>query len=116
MPSNVSTLHLKQTFPPIIWIFNEGEGDGIESRLPFKIFSTLNLWQAFQQQPRASSPEDYFILTDPMIPDYETNQDLDPIQDDVPINERTPRGLALRSSSDNEEPVELQGTVYILGQ
>lgn len=66
--------------------------------------------EAFQQpQPQASSPEDYFILTDPMIPDYETNQDLDPIQDDVPINERTPRGLALRSSSDNEEPVELQG-------
>ena len=26
-------LHLKQTFPPIIWIFTEGEGDGIESRL-----------------------------------------------------------------------------------
>ena len=51
-----------------------------------------------------------------MIPDYETNHDLDPIQDDVPINERTPRGLALRSSSDNEEPVELQGTVYTLGQ
>ena len=25
----------------IIWIFTEGEGDGIESRLPFKIFSTL---------------------------------------------------------------------------
>ena len=43
------------------------------------------------------------------IPDYETNQDLDPIQDDLPLNERTPRGLALRSSSDNEEPVELQG-------
>ena len=34
---------LKQTFPPIIWIFIEGEGDGIESRLPFKIFSTLLL-------------------------------------------------------------------------
>ena len=34
-------LHLKQTFPPMIWILNEGEGDGIESRLPFKIFSTL---------------------------------------------------------------------------
>ena len=34
-------LHLKQTSPPIIGIFNEGEGDGIESRLPFKIFSTL---------------------------------------------------------------------------
>ena len=36
-PSNVLPLHL----PPIIWIFTEGEGDGIESRLPFKIFSTL---------------------------------------------------------------------------
>ena len=30
-----------KTFPAIIWIFAEGEGDGIESRLPFKIFSTL---------------------------------------------------------------------------
>ena len=35
----VSVVHyLKQTFPPIIWIFTEVEGDGIESRLPFKIF------------------------------------------------------------------------------
>ena len=40
-PSNVLPLHLNQTFPPIIWIFTEGEGDAIESRLPFKIFSTL---------------------------------------------------------------------------
>ena len=40
-PSNVSSLHLKQIFPPIIWIFTKGEGDGIESRLPLKIFSTL---------------------------------------------------------------------------
>ena len=32
-------LHLKQTFPPILLIFTEG--DGIKSRLPFKIFSTL---------------------------------------------------------------------------
>ena len=39
MPSNVLTLHLKQTFPPLIWIFTEDEGDGIESRLPYKIFS-----------------------------------------------------------------------------
>jgi hypothetical protein len=39
--SNVLPLHLKQTFPPIIWIFTEREGDGIESRLPFKMFSTL---------------------------------------------------------------------------
>ena len=40
-PSNVLLLHLKQTFPPIIWTFTEGKGDGIETRLPFKIFSTL---------------------------------------------------------------------------
>ena len=40
-PSNIFTLNLKQTFPPMIWIFTEGEGDGIESRIPFKIFSTL---------------------------------------------------------------------------
>ena len=35
-------LHLKQNFPPMIWIFTEGEG--IESRLHFKIFSTLKIW------------------------------------------------------------------------
>ena len=34
-------LHLKQNFLPRIWIFTGGEGDKIESRLPFKIFSTL---------------------------------------------------------------------------
>ena len=42
---NVLPLHLKHTFPPIIWIFTEGEG--IKSRLPFKVFSTLqtkNYW------------------------------------------------------------------------
>ena len=33
-------LHLKQTFMNIIWMFTEG--DGIESRLPFKICFTLN--------------------------------------------------------------------------
>ena len=27
-PSNVLPLDLKQTFPHMIWIFNEGEGDG----------------------------------------------------------------------------------------
>ena len=41
MPSNVLPLHLKQTFLPIIWIFTEGEGDRIKSRLPIKTFSTL---------------------------------------------------------------------------
>ena len=31
----------KQTFPPIIWIFTEDEGDGNKSWLLLKIFSTL---------------------------------------------------------------------------
>ena len=31
----------QQTFPFMICIFTEGEGDGIESRLPFKVFSAL---------------------------------------------------------------------------
>ena len=30
-------------FPPLIWIFTEGKGDGIKFRLPFKIFSTLQV-------------------------------------------------------------------------
>ena len=37
-PSNVLPLHLKQTFPPMIWIFTEGEGDGIKSKLLLKFF------------------------------------------------------------------------------
>ena len=40
-PSNVLPLHLNQTFPLVILIFTEGEVDGIESRLPLKIFSIL---------------------------------------------------------------------------
>ena len=32
-PSIVLPLHFKQTFPPIIWIFTEG--DGVKTRLPF---------------------------------------------------------------------------------
>ena len=46
LPTNF-LLQLKQTFPPIIWIFTDG--DGIEFRLPFKIFSTLtvrHLWSS----------------------------------------------------------------------
>ena len=43
MHSNVLSLHLKQTFPSIIWIFTEG--DRIESRPSFKIFSTLRTAQ-----------------------------------------------------------------------
>ena len=44
MPSNILLLHLKQIFPSIIWIFTEGEGNEIKSRLPFKTFSTLSSW------------------------------------------------------------------------
>ena len=40
-PSNVLPLPLKPTFPPIIWIFTECKGDGIESRLSSKIYFTL---------------------------------------------------------------------------
>ena len=42
-PSNVLPLSLKKTFPPIIWIFTEGEGDGIESglsSLAFLLYTT----------------------------------------------------------------------------
>ena len=46
-PSGITALHLKQTFPPIIWIFIEGEDDRIESRLPFKIFSKYFTQQIF---------------------------------------------------------------------
>ena len=42
MPRNVLPLPIKETFLPIIWIFTEGEG--IESRLPYRIFSP-SLWQ-----------------------------------------------------------------------
>ena len=40
--SNVLPLNLKQTFLPMIWIFTEGEGDGIEVIEPRQVaFSTL---------------------------------------------------------------------------
>ena len=49
-PAFIWPLHLHQTFSPIIWVFTKVEGDGIKSRLTFKIFSTLtpfysNTWQ-----------------------------------------------------------------------
>ena len=40
---NIQPCFVFTPYPPIIWIFTEGEGDGIESRLPFKIFSTLSV-------------------------------------------------------------------------
>ena len=47
-PSNVLPIHFKQTFPPIIWIFTEG--DGIQFRLAFKIFSTSNTQSKYQKR------------------------------------------------------------------
>ena len=44
----------KVWLPPIIWNFTEGEGDGIEFKLPFKIFSTLIL---------STNNVDYYIYT-----------------------------------------------------
>ena len=49
MPCNVMPLYLKQTFPPIIWIFTEGESDGIESGPSSQIFYTLIL-SSYQQK------------------------------------------------------------------
>ena len=49
-PSNVLPLYLKQTFLPIICIFNEVEGDVIELRLPFQIFSTLHTAKRIQDR------------------------------------------------------------------
>ena len=54
MPSNVLPLHLKQTFPLIIWIFTEGEGDGTKSRLSLKIFSTLSTSGKLHNPPDTS--------------------------------------------------------------
>ena len=40
-PSNVLPSHLKQTFPSIIWTFNQSEEDEVEVKLSSEIFSTL---------------------------------------------------------------------------
>ena len=50
IPSIVLPLHLKQTFPPIFWIFTEGEGDGIFLNLFYFKFLIIRikitgLWQ-----------------------------------------------------------------------
>ena len=72
MPLNVLPLHLKQTFPFIIWIFTEGEGDGIKSRLPFKIFSILpalfqspvreRVYQEMYQQTNKQTNKQTYLL------------------------------------------------------
>ena len=46
-PSSVLPYYLKLTLLPIIWIFTKSEGDGIESRLSFQIFSILPTWEVW---------------------------------------------------------------------
>ena len=62
-PSIVLPLHLKQAFPPIIWIFTEGEGDGSKSRLPFKIFSTLKTIFAINDLKYQNNIRALFIIS-----------------------------------------------------
>ena len=63
-------LHLKQIFMPTIWIFTEDEGDGIESMLSFKIFSTLifqvillRFYLKIKSWSKSDDHESYFIAT-----------------------------------------------------
>ena len=74
MPNNVLPLHPKQTFPPIIWIFTEGEGDGIEPRLPIEIFSTLPmnniLWKCTFEKWRPVQSCRPKFLVDPVFGIY----------------------------------------------
>ena len=60
-PSNVLPLHLKQTFSLIIRIFTEGEGDGIESRLPFIFY--FKLLKEFMQKNCAKKHDNKNLFT-----------------------------------------------------
>ena len=54
---------VKPTFPPIIWIFTEVEGDGIESRLPFKKYFLINISTTLHRRIiPLSSTKDGFLL------------------------------------------------------
>ena len=67
MSGNVLPLHPKQTFRSIIWIFTEGEVDGTESRLPFKIFSTLILQLAYNESSNEILKKLYLIIVSKVI-------------------------------------------------
>ena len=60
--SNVLPLHLEQIFPSIILFFTEG--DGIKSRLPFIIFSTLN----FVHTIKVKNPKYWIKKKLPVVP------------------------------------------------
>ena len=49
MPSNGLRLHFKETFPPIIWIFTDGEGDEIESKLILNLFYFMYIYTNIQK-------------------------------------------------------------------
>ena len=70
MPSNVFPLHPKQTFPPMIWIFTEGEGDWIKSRLPFKIFFhfTKGLMSVINKKKRDNLTYFLYLISEPVEP------------------------------------------------
>ena len=55
MPSIVLPLRLNQTFPPMIWIFTEGEGGGIKSRLSCKIFYFARHYDTIQYSTNISA-------------------------------------------------------------
>ena len=69
MPSNILPLHLNEIFVTIIWIFTEAEGDGMESRLPFKIFSILltYLFECFLILFNYCQPENQLKITNTKI-------------------------------------------------
>ena len=101
-PSNVLPLHLKQTFPPIIWIFTEGEGDGIKSRLFFKIFSTLQIFFSSENtfEIFTSKHDEGFFTTNQIV--YFISKILEIVR--IPLNQFTEEkighwGIVLRTKS-----------------
>ena len=67
-PSNVLPLHLKQTFPPIVWIFTKG--DGIKFRIHFKIFSTLSVPEISQITGTLMPDTNPEIIKDSLLYDF----------------------------------------------
>ena len=61
-PSNVLPLHFKPTFPPLVWIFTEDEGDGIESMLAI-FLNPIYLTQYTWFLPQTSQEENEFTTT-----------------------------------------------------
>ena len=84
-------LDLKQTFPPIIWIFTESEGDEIIPRLPFKIFSPLTYYQSITHTSQWISTLCAMILN--CTKDHKTRSHQDVLMINV-VNERRKRVIS----------------------